>query len=54
MEFISKYPLLFMTELNPRLASVSIPEHGTTPLIIDDLCHGLPLALSNVLSIAIM
>jgi len=41
MEFISKYPSLGVTELNPHIASsVSIPEHGTTPLIMmDDLCH---------------
>jgi hypothetical protein len=43
-----------MTELKPHLASISIPERGTTHLIIDDLCHGRPLALSNVLSVAIM
>ena len=46
--------MLGVAELNPHLASVSIPERGTTPSIMDDLCHRWPLALSNVLSIAIM
>src|SRR5215211_3283901 len=45
------HPLLW---LNPHLASVSIPERGTTSLVIDDLCQICPLALSNVLSIATM
>src|SRR5215211_1686069 len=40
--------------LNPHLASVSIPERGTIPLFIDDLCQICPLALSKVLSIATM
>ena len=54
MEFISKYPTLGVTELNPHLAPISIPERGNTPLIMDDLCQRWPLALSNVLSIATM
>src|SRR5215218_11287175 len=40
--------------LNPHLASVSIPERGTIPFFIDDLCQTCPLALSKVLSIATM
>jgi len=32
------HPALCMTE-SPHLASVSIPERGTTPSVIDDLCH---------------
>jgi hypothetical protein len=30
VEFITKYPTLGVTELNPHLAPVSIPEHRTT------------------------
>src|SRR5215211_8609990 len=40
--------------LNPHLASVSIPEYGTIPLFIDDLCQICPLAFSKVLFIATM
>ena len=54
MQFVAKYPTFIMAELNPHLASVSIPERGTIPLIIDDLCHRCPLAFSKVLSIATM
>ena len=36
--------------LNPHLASMSTPERGITPLIIDDLCYRWPLAFRNVLS----
>ena len=31
-----------------------MPERGTTPFIIDDLCQTCPLAFSKVLSIATM
>jgi hypothetical protein len=34
----------------PTLASMSTPERGITPLIIDDLCYRWPLAFRNVLS----
>src|SRR6476469_5269366 len=54
MQFVAKYPTFIMAELNPHLASVSIPERGTIPLSIDDLCHRCPLAFSKVLSIATM
>ena len=38
-----------------HLAFVSIPERGTIPFFIDDLCHiEGPLALISVLSIAVM
>ena len=36
MQFVPKYPTLGVTELNPHLAPVSIPERGNTPLIMDD------------------
>src|SRR5215217_613917 len=36
--------------LNPHIASVSIPERGTIPFFIEDLCHTYPLALIRVLS----
>lgn len=46
------HPLVW---LNPHLASVSMPEWGTSPFFIDDLCHTRPpLAFSNVLSGATM
>ena len=39
--------------LKPHRASVSIPEHGTIPCSIEDLCQTRPLlALTGVLSIA--
>ena len=51
----SLYPNIHcLVWLNPHLASVSIPERGTTPLIMDDLCQRCPLAFSNVLSIVTM
>src|SRR5574342_544305 len=37
--------------LNPHLASVSIPERGTTPSSIEDLCQTEPLAFTRVLSV---
>src|SRR5215204_3075284 len=37
--------------LNPHLASVSMPERGTTPSSIEDLCQTEHLALIMVLSI---
>src|SRR4051812_36940923 len=41
--------------LLPHLVSVSIPELGTIPFFIDDLCHiEGPLALISVLSIAVI
>src|SRR5574342_955724 len=36
--------------LNPHLASISIPERGTIPFFIEDLCQTYPLALIRVLS----
>ena len=46
------HPLVW---LKPHLASVSIPERGTIPFLIDDLCHTLSsLALIRVLSTARM
>src|SRR6476660_3701822 len=40
--------------LYPHLASVSMPERGTTPFFMDDLCHTQPFAFSRVLSIAVI
>src|SRR3982750_1719351 len=40
--------------LYPHLASLSIPERGTIPLSMDDLCHTFPRALIRVLSMAII
>src|SRR4249920_735134 len=38
---------------NPHLASVSIPDLGTTPSFIDDLCHtALPLDFKSAVSVA--
>ncbi len=31
-----------------------MPEQGTTPFFIDDLCHTLPFAFIRVLSIAVI
>ena len=45
------HPLVW---LYPHLASVSMPERGTTPLFIDDLCHTQPFAFRRVLSIAVI
>src|SRR6478752_5984071 len=40
--------------LYPHLASVSMPERGTTPFFMDDLCHTPPFAFKRVLSIAVI
>ena len=39
-------------DYSPRLASVSIPLHGTTLFIMDGLSHTGPFAFSRLLSIA--
>ncbi len=38
--------------LYPHLASVSMPEQGTIPFFMDDLCHTGPFAFKRVLSTA--
>src|SRR3954452_18764312 len=52
----SLYPNIqpFFVWLYPHLASLSIPERGTIPLSMDDLCHTFPRALIRVLSMAII
>src|SRR4249919_55825 len=49
----SLYPNIHsLVWLNPHLASVSIPEHGTIPSFIDDLCHTLPFDFNSAVSVA--
>src|SRR6476469_7421844 len=40
--------------LYPHLASVSMPERGTSPFFMDDVCHTAPFAFKRVLSIAVI
>ena len=45
----NSHPLL---RLRPHFASLSIPEHGTIPSFIDDLCHTLPFDFKRAVSVA--